>query len=1137
MSKRTFVHLETYSRYSFPRGVSQVGALVERARELGYTSLALTDYGSLAGLVQLFRAARQADLHAIAGAGFVLAEEPYARLLFLVENDAGYANLLALLRRTRWRDEPRLPVSALEGGAGGLFAILDLASGRMSRSLLGERLPDSIEALWRLESHFDPHHFYLGCNAALAGDAARKDGLIALVGKSGLPLVALGQVHCARPEEAMLYRVGNAVVNFRALAPEDREVLLAMPEAAETLFGRPGSPPGGREARLPHLPPPEAMTAAFSGFLSALDNTTRIAEQCRFRFPLERRRAPTLSLSRGYSPDSYLWDLVNRRAEKRYGAPDDALKHRLYTEYQWIVQHELSAPLLILHDLVHELYGAWPVLRFLDRNLTGSSIAYLLGLSNLDPIAYRIPFDETERTGDGGGVMIRAATPFGDFPRFHAHLAGRFSLERVGRSVLALAPPQKEVAAALAWLRRVYHVITEEPDEAQVRELLAETLPGGQELLISGDSLLYSLPTRPQYESEDSPLALLLPPEDLPQLNAMVLGGEPDLLASLLSRALEAIPPERRKQLFLLEDPAHFEMLRSWPWLPGSLLLGNLAVRERELLPLLWLVAPQDLWGVAYVLAMLHWAGRNRAFFAQLSAAALAAVKRGGIRQPPRWERRLLESNPLGERLLAVLQPTAGCVLFREQVVELVGVMRGGSREAALDWLREVFSGEEAFDWERLLDALEAAGCSPQARAQLAAQVTAAAPALLSRETFLSLSAGLLCLAAMRHKEPLAFACALLSRSAVTPAEKAAIIEELLDRDIPVRPPDVNRSAALAQPEDGALRLGLLDVMQVGEKICGTILAERERGPYTSLLDFCSRLDAKLVNQRVVENLVLCGAFDGFGLQRAQLLSAIDRVEEEAERPSLFETPGQLFLTRMDEEPPPPFLADLEFDELPPGAILDSEEERLGFALSTHLLRDYDEIFAEAELADLAHPERYDDCEIVALGYLGQLVDLSPVGRPLSAGIFFDGRRRFTCLANPPLLCEPLAGVHLIRALRGNLGHEPACVTRRGCLKLLNRESVAEIRARLERQPRLSLRPEGKVDWNRLEEALLRFQLMREMPVGCRLLLPDELAGQRGARRLAGLTFVPTRILLDALNGLDFVAEAFFCDAEGRPLP
>ena len=878
------------------------------------------------------------------------------------------------------------------------------------------------------------------------------------------------------------------------------------------------------------------MAQAFAGLQSAVDNTVRIASACRFKFPLDRRRMPTLSLSRGYNADSYLWDLVNRRAEKRYGTLEEPIKNRLYAEYQWISQHRLSETLLILHDLVHELYGAWPVLRFLDRYLTTSFVAYLLGLSNLDPVGGRIPFDEQARPAENGGLVVHAATPFGDFAKLHAHLARRFSLEHVGRSTVTLPPPQKDVATALAWLRRVYHVVPEEPSEELLRELIAETLPGGHHLLISGDSLLYSLPTRPQYEAENSPLSLLVPPQDFPHLNALVLAGEPDLLASLLSRALEHIPPERKKEPFLLEDPVHFEMLRSWPWLPTSLMLGSLPVREKEILPLLWLVAPQDLWGVAYVLAMLYWAGKSRAFFAQLTAAARAAVKRGGIRQPPRWERRMLESTPLGERLLAVLQPTGGCLLFREQVVELVGVVRALSRPAAQEWLAGVFPGEYSWSWEQLQEALAPAGVSADALAQLQSQVVAAAPALLPREYFLSLAAGLLSLAAMRHKEPLAFACALLSRSTISPSEKQAIVQELRDRGIEVLPPDVNRSGPLGRPEDGKLRLGLLDVLQVGEKISGAILAEREHGPYASLLDFCSRLDRKLVNQRAVENLVLSGAFDSFERHRAELLASIDRVEEQAERPELTEEPDQMFLTSVAEPPPPAFLADLAFDEFSPGALLDSEEERLGFALSTHLVRDYDEMFAEAELADLAHPERYDDAEIVALGYLGHLVDLAPVGRALLAGIFFDGYRRFTCLAAPPLLAEPLAGVYLIRALRGNLGHEPACTTHRGCLKLLNLEPVRDIRARLERNPLVSLTLSGKPDWSQLEATLLRFRLMREWPVGCQLRLPADLAGQRGARRLATLTVIPTRILLDALKGLDFIADAAFTDASGAAL-
>jgi DNA polymerase III subunit alpha len=1131
MPKRTFVHLQTYSQHSFPRGVSSVGCLLETAKSQGCQALALTDFGSLKGSIQLFREARRLEMRAIPGMTITLSEDVGSRIILLAKDEAGYLNLLGLLRCTRWHKPGELSMSQLNGRQQGLFAIYDVTSGGTGRALQGEEDRRSVDFLWQLENAFERGSFHLGCNAQLLQKETARENLVSLVGQSGLPLVALGDVRFALPEEEMLHLEGNALVNFNSLSPQDREVLLAMPEASENIFAQ-----AGKDSLTPGLmQPPERMEELFSGFISAIDNTNRIAQQCKFVFPIERSRAPVLNLSRGYTPDSYLWDLVNRLAEKRYGALSEAIKTRLYEEYQYISRHQLCEPLLILHDLIQSLYGNWPVLRFADHHLTTSSIAFLLGLNLLDPVAYRIPFDANEPESNAAGKHIKLATPYGDFSRFHAHLAARFSIEHVGRAMVRYPAPHKDITQTLNWLRRVYHTGREGRDEDRLRQLMSESGPGGNSLLVSRDSLLYSIPTRGQNESPEAPLSVLLPEEDLESLNMMLLSGAPDLLCSLLSRALEMLPPARRKESFTLEDPSHFEMMRSWPWLPSSLVLDMLAIREKEILPLLWLVAPRDLWGLAFVLVMLHWQGRDRAFFGRLVEGAQKAGQTGGVRQPDRWERKLVDSSSVGERLLAILQPTGRCLLFFEQAVELVGIARSLSQEDSRLWLEHLLEDSGGkIERASLLENLEQEGKNEAEIEALNTHLGEVAPTLLSRECYLLLAGGVLSLAAIRQAEPLAFACALLSRASLPTSEKQAILEELRDRGIDVLPPDINLSEALATAQDGVLRLGLLDVLQVGEKICCAILEERTKEPFSSFFDFCERMDRRLVNQRVVLNLVLSGAFDNFGRNRAELLESIDMVEAQADRPSLFDNPDQLFLTPMEEEPPPPFLDGLVSEEFSPEALLESERERLGFPLSTHLLADYDDIFSRMDLADMEHPEHYDEREILALGYLNHIVDLSLLGRPLVAGIFFDGKRRFTFLATPSLLSHSLDGVFMIRALLSNLGHEPACCTARGCLKLLGIEPVTDIRSRLDKSPFLELIPSGQVDWGRIETTLKRFEMIRELPQGCLLRLPSELERQRGARRLISMTFVPTVLLPESLARFDFIESARFVDESGN---
>ncbi|HET9095828.1 MAG TPA: DNA polymerase III subunit alpha, partial [Candidatus Baltobacteraceae bacterium] len=355
-----YAELHAQSNFTFLEGGSHPEELVEVAAELGIQSLALTDCDGLYGAVRFAKAAAERKLPAIIGSR--LRFENGDRLIALVENERGYANLCQLISTGQLRGskgEPRLRHGDLDGRTAGLVALYET--------------PD-VAALTRLREHF-PDRLFLELQHHLhADDARRCRQLIELAAQLQLPYVATNGVMYARREDARLADVLFCVKNKTTLA-QAREDALLRPNAEY------------------HVKPPRMMAQIFAGYPQAIRNTLVIAERCAFRLERLRGQFPIFPVADGYTRQSYLRELVYRGAAERYGAPIASnVERQLEYELGMIAKMDLAGYFLIVWDIVRAA-NELGVLCQGRGSAANSAVCYALGITAVDPIGMNLLFE------------------------------------------------------------------------------------------------------------------------------------------------------------------------------------------------------------------------------------------------------------------------------------------------------------------------------------------------------------------------------------------------------------------------------------------------------------------------------------------------------------------------------------------------------------------------------------------------------------------------------------------------------------------------------------------------------------------------------------------------------------------------
>jgi DNA polymerase-3 subunit alpha len=970
-----FVHLHVHSEYSILDGACRIPDLAKRAAELGMPAVALTDHGSLAGAVDLYKSARAEGVKPVLGCEVYVTDDRHAQqkgqahLTLLAETTEGYGNLIKLSSLgylEGYYYKPRVDWELLQTYGKGLVALSGCLSGRVCKALEENRPADAEAELERLEQVFGRDNVYVELqNAHLDVQQRINPQLVELAAKRGLPTVATGDVHYLRHEDARAH-----------------EALLCI-QSGDSLRN-----PNHWRFETDHFyfKTPEEMAADFPGLQHALRRTLEVAERCNVEIELGRILLPRFETPEGRDAFEYLVELCEAGAARRYGTVTPELRERLRYELKTIREMGFSDYFLIVADFVG----------FAKRNgiavgpgrgsAAGSLVAYCLEITDLDPIRYELLFERFLNPGRKSMPDMDIDFAVEGRERVINYVREKYGRDRVAQIItfgtMAARAAVRDAGRVLEHpygvVDRIAKLIPEGPGQT-----LDECLKPGAELKQAYDAD----PSAKEIVDLAKPLEGLTRQDGI-HAAAVVIGAEP------LTNVVPVQQKGAEQEVVTQFDGVTIEALGLLKM--DFLGLRNLDVIEKavELVPGLDIsTIPLDDRKTYEMLAR----GESTGVFQFESSGmrdALRSVKPtefedlialGALYRPgpmayiPVYARRKNGQEPVSYpdgRLKPITASTYGICVYQEQYMEIAKHLAGFT-PAEADDLRKAI-GKKKHDLMASLKSKFLEGCAATGTAAAVAQQLwadmeqaqdysfnkshAACYALISYRT-----------AWLRANHPREYMAALISSVMNTKDKVPFYVNACHELGIEVLPPDVNSSQVDFAVVEGKIRFGLNAVKNVGEATCRAIVAAREEGgPFASVGDLLTRVDAQLLNRRVLEALAKCGALDRITPSRLGVIDerTLDQLLAYAQRhqadrllgqASIFDL-GDADTSSSDHEPRIPVV------EADKQTLLRLEKESLGLYVSEHPLSAIRDQLRRRTDCGLAEVEKRRDGETVVVG-------------------------------------------------------------------------------------------------------------------------------------------------------------------------
>lgn len=882
-----FVHLHVHSHYSLLDGLTKIGDLVARVRELGMEAVALTDHGNLYGAVEFFKAARAAGVKPILGVEVYVA--PHGRLMkrpkideeryhltLLAKNATGWKNLIALVTKSHLEGfyyKPRVDREILAAHAEGVVCLSGCISGELARHLAAKRTADAEETVaWHRSVFGDnyylelqPHHPELWEPTAALGK------------KLNVPLVATADAHYLTRDDKTAHEILLAVQTNAKLDDEDRLSLKGYDVS---------------------LMSPDKMVETFRDYPEAIRNTLRIAEACTVELELGKTKLPKFPFPREFSSSfAYLNALVEERLSARYPHPTAEVRERLSMELSVIEKTGFADYFLIVADFVNWAKTHGIVVGPGRGSAGGSIVSYILGITNVEPLRYHLLFerflnpdriqvpdidiDFTDTRRDEVVAYVREkygadrVAQIITFGTMMARAAIRDTARALGLPYSAgdrlakLIPWNTTIAAALETVPEIKTAYAREPETKRLLDA-AMKLEGTARhasvhacgVVISPEPLIAFMPLQraPQGENTIITQFEMHSVEDLGLLKMDFLGLKN---LTIIERTLRLVRELRGETVDIdtlpLDDPETFALLRRGETTGIFQLEGSGMTRYlKELKP----TALEDI------------------------IAMIALYRPGPMELIPHFIRRKHGKEQityLHPRLEPILANTYGVGVYQEQMMQIARDLAGFTLAEA-DTLRKAIGKKikSLLDEqkEKLVNGMIANGIDPKTAHAIWElfppfarygfnRSHAACYAMISYQT-----------AYLKAHYPVEFMASLFNTSSGDLDRTTFLVGEAKRLNIPVLPPDVNLSAEDFTVDDEAhgIRFGLLAIKNLGANIVSAIIGERTRGgPYESLTNFLTRVQHRDMNKKSLESLIKSGAFDSLGVERGQ---ALDHIEE-----------------------------------------------------------------------------------------------------------------------------------------------------------------------------------------------------------------------------------------------------------------
>ncbi|MDX6493510.1 MAG: polymerase subunit alpha, partial [Gaiellaceae bacterium] len=879
MLEASFVHLHVHSEYSILDGACRIPALAARAAEFEMPAVALTDHGSLAGAVELYKAAGKEGVKPILGCEVYVAEnrraqqKGYAHLTLLAESNEGYGNLIKLASAgylEGYYYKPRVDWELLESHSAGLIALSGCLSGRVCKALEENRPGDAAADLDRLAQVFGRDSTYVEMqNAGLEVQGRINPALAGLAAESGLPLVATGDVHYLRHEDARAHEALLCIQSGDSLKNPNHWKF----DTDQFFFKSPAE-----------------MALDFPGHDEALRRTLEIAERCNVTMELDRILLPKFPTPEDRDAFDYLVELCEKGLERRYESVTPELTERLRFELKTIKEMGFADYFLIVWDFIHFAKQNGISVGPGRGSSAGSLAAYCLEITDVDPMRYGLLFERflNPARKDLPDMDIDFSVAGRD--RVINYVTDRYGRDRVAQIItfgtMAARAAVRDAGRVLeipyGTVDRIAKLIPEGPGQT-----LDACLKPGQDLKAAVDAD----PTAREIVELAQPLEGLVRQDSI-HAAGVVIGAQP--LTEVVPLQQKGADQEIVTQFSGGDVDAmgllkidflglrNLDVIDKTVELVGNLDIANLPLDDRKTYEML---ARADSIGVF----QFESSGMRDALkqvkpteFEDL-IALVALYRPGPMQYIPQYARRKNGQEPvthIDPRLKPITHDSYGICIYQEQYMQIAKEMAGFT-PAEAETLRKAIGKKihalMASLKEKFLEGCAATGVTAGVAQQLWKDMEqsqdysfnkahAACYALIAYRT-----------AWLRANHPCEYMAALISSVMNTKDRVPYYVNACDELGIEVLPPDANVSQQDFAVVEGKIRFGLNAVKNVGDPAARAILRAREEGgPFESIWDFTERVDPQCANKRALESLVKCGALDSTGATRKGMYEAIE---------------------------------------------------------------------------------------------------------------------------------------------------------------------------------------------------------------------------------------------------------------------
>ncbi len=959
---KKFVHLHCHSHYSLLDGLPKIKEMLDWVEKLEMPAVALTDHGNLYGAVEFYQTAKEKGIKPIIGCEMYLAYEKMHQkrpkiddkkyhLVLLVKNEKGYKNLVKLITKAHLEGfyyKPRIDEEILAEHSEGLICLSGCLQGKIPQLILAKKIKEAKETALKYQEIFGKENFYLELqhHPNLPEQKKVNSALIEISKKYHIPLVATNDCHYLRPEDA-----------------EIQDILMLINTGAD-----PNSPERlTMKADDFSMRPPEKMIEDFKDIPSAIENTLKIAESCNFDFELGKIKLPKFETPNGQSPQEYLEKLCFEGAKKRYGEniPPKVIE-RLKYELEIIKQTGFACYFLIVQDFVNWAKKNQIVVGPGRGSVGGSLVAFLLNITNVDPLKYNLLFerflnperislpdidlDFTDRRRDEvinyvakkyGRDKVAQIITFGT-------MAARAAIRDVGRAlgysysycdkIAKMVPPNLSLAETLATVSEFREIYLSDPKAEKLIDY-AKKLEGCARhasthacgVVISPFPLQEFVPLQypsqtdktivTQYEMHSIEKLGLLKMDFLGLKNLTIIEDTLNLVEKLKGKKIniENLPLDDQKtfNLFKKGETTCVFQLES-EGMKKYLKELNPSTIE-DIIAMLSLYRPGPMAFIPDYIAKKH-------------------------------KRKKIEY--LHPKLEPILKDTYSIPVYQEQIMQIAQELAGFSLAEA-DVLRKAI-GKKMRDLLMKQKEKFILGCKknnipektaleiwhwfePFARYSFN-KSHATAYALISYQT-----------AYLKAHFPLEFMTSVLTAEQQDVERIGFLISECKRMGIEVLPPDINESLEnfTALPPN-KIRFGLLGIKNVGKNVVKAIVKERKAGGnFKSIFDFVQRIDCKDLNKKSLEALIKAGCFDKLA-ERNLLLKNLERFLEMAREVQRTKSQGQMGLFEGTSQN-----ISFKLEKAKPATReekLKWEKELLGLYVSSHPLDSFEKIFKKRVL-------------------------------------------------------------------------------------------------------------------------------------------------------------------------------------------